>query len=68
MVDVHANGYMVHITLYIVDDVQAYGNVQMHDINLQEVMEYNRSAGIKLNIDKCIIKTEFFMSLVTCTF
>ena len=45
-------------------DVQVFGNEKTHDRNLHEVMEFTRKAGIKLNFDKCIIKTKCFF-LVT---
>ena len=41
----------------VADDVQVFGNEKTHDRNLHEAMECTRKAGIKLNFDKCIIKT-----------
>ena len=42
----------------IADDIQVYGNENTHDTHLHEAMEKARSAGIKLNYDKCVIKTK----------
>ena len=45
-----------------------FGNEKTHDRNLCEAIECIRTAGIKLNIEKCIIKTKccrFFGNLYT---
>lgn len=43
----------------IADDIQVYGKTNKdHDQNLHEAMERTRKSGIKLNADKCIIKTQ----------
>ena len=50
------------------DDVHVFGNEKTHDRNLHEAMECTRKAGIKLNFDKFVIKTEccsFFGNLYT---
>ena len=39
-----------------------YGNDTNHDMHLHEAMERTRQAGLKLNYDKCVIKTK------SCTF
>ena len=41
----------------IADDIQVYGNETNHDMHLHEAMERTRQAGLKLNYDKCVIKT-----------
>ena len=41
----------------IADDIQVFGSDQTHDLHLHEAMERTRKAGIKLNYDKCIIKS-----------
>ena len=41
----------------IADDIQVFGSYQTHDLHLHEAMERTRKAGIKLNYDKCIVKT-----------
>ena len=46
----------------IADDIQVYDTENTHDMHLHEAMERARSAGIKLNYDKCVIKTK------SCTF
>ena len=46
----------------IADDIQVYGTENTHDMDLHDAMERARSAGIKLNYDKCVIKTK------SCTF
>ena len=46
----------------IADDIQVYGTENTHDMHLHEAMERARSAGIKLNYDKYVIKTK------SCTF
>ena len=54
----------------IADDIQVFGNEVTHDINLHKAMEYTRKAGIMLNFEKSIIKTQyfsFFFFLVTYT-
>ena len=42
----------------IEDDVQVFGNERTQDGDLHEAMECARKAGIKLNFDKCVIKTK----------
>ena len=43
----------------IADDVTVYGkNEREHDLHLHETMERTRKAGIKLNDEKCVIKTK----------
>ena len=42
----------------IADDIQVYGNDTNHDIHLYEIMERTRKAVLKLNYDKCVIKTK----------
>ena len=42
----------------IADDILVYGTESNFDLHLHEVMEATRQAGIKLNYDKCIIKTK----------
>ena len=53
----------------IADDVTVYGkNDKEHDLHLHETMERTRQAGIKLNDEKCVIKTKecnFFGMLYT---
>ena len=53
----------------IADDVTVYGkNDKEHDLHLHETMERTRQAGIKLNDEKCDIKTKecnFFGILYT---
>ena len=46
----------------IADDIQVYGNDTNHDMHLHEAVERTRQAGLKLNYDKCVIKTK------SCTF
>ena len=46
----------------VADDIQVYGSDTNHDIHLHEAMERTRQAGLKLNYDKCVIKTK------SCTF
>ena len=46
----------------IADDIQVYGNDTNHDMHLHEAMEKTKQAGLKLNYDKCVIKTK------SCTF
>ena len=41
----------------IADDIQVFGSDQTHDLHLHEAMERTRKAGIKLNYDKCIVKS-----------
>ena len=38
----------------IADDIKVYGTENTHDMHLHEAMERARSAGIKLNYDKCL--------------
>ena len=40
------------------DDILVYGNKSNFDLHLHEVIEATTQAGIKLNYDKCIIKTK----------
>ena len=42
----------------IADEILVYGTESNLDLHLNEVMEATRQAGIKLNYDKCIIKTK----------
>ena len=42
----------------IPDDVQVFGKEKTHDRNLNEAIECTRKVGIKLNFDKCFIKTK----------
>ena len=52
----------------IADDILVYGTESNFDIQLHEIMEATRQAGIKLNYDKCIIKTKpcsFFLKMFT---
>ena len=49
-------------TTAIADAIQAYGNDTNHDMHLHEAMERTTQAGLKLNYDKCVIKTK------SCTF
>ena len=42
----------------IADDIQVFGTDDNHDTHLHEAMERVRSAGIKLNFDKCVIKSK----------
>ena len=44
------------------DDVQAFRNEKIYNRNLHEAMEFTRKAGIKLNFDKCIIKSTCWSS------
>ena len=52
----------------IADDILVYGTESNFDLHLHEVMEATRQAGIKLNYNKCIIKTKscsFFGNVYT---
>ena len=40
----------------IAGDIQVFGTDDNHDMHLHEVVERIRSAGIKLNFEKCVIK------------
>ena len=51
----------------LADYVQLLSNEKTHYRNLHEAMDCTRKAGIKLNFDKCIIKTKCCSFLVTCT-
>ena len=51
----------------IADDIQVFGSDQTHDLHLHEAMERTRKAGIKLNYDKCIVKSRLCSFLVTST-
>ena len=58
-----------HGAIGIADDITVYGkNDNEHDLHLHETMERTRKAGIKLNDEKCVIKTKecnFFGMLYT---
>ena len=43
----------------IADDVHVLVNEKAHDINFQDGIECTRKTAIKLNFDKCIIKTKY---------
>ena len=45
------------VAVGIADDINMFGRESTHDYNLQEAMERARKTGIKLNIDKCIVKS-----------
>ena len=49
-------------TIPIADDIQVFGTDDNHDMHLKKAMERVRSAGIKLNFDKCVIQSK------SCTF
>ena len=52
----------------IADDIQVFGNDNTHDLHLHEAMDRTRRAGIKLNYDKCIVKSKscsFFGNIYT---
>ena len=49
----------------IANNGQVFGNEDAHDRNLHEAIECTRKAGIKLNFDKCIIKTQCCSYLAT---
>ena len=52
----------------IADVIQVFGRDQTHDLYLHEAMERTRKAGIKLNYDKCIVKSRscsFFGNIYT---
>ena len=42
----------------IADDIQVFGTDDNHDTHLRKAMERVKSAGIKLNFMKCIIKSK----------
>ena len=42
----------------VADDINAFGTESTHDYNLHEAMERTRKASIKLNFDKCIVKSK----------
>ena len=42
----------------IVDGINVFDTESTHDYNLREAMERTRKAGIKLNFDKCIVKSK----------
>ena len=48
----------------IVDDIQVCGTDDNHDTHLHGAIERVRSAGIKLNFDKCVIKSDHVPFLV----
>ena len=55
-------------TVGITDDHQVYGNEHTHYLHLHEAMEWTRRTGIKLNYDKCIVKSKscsFFVNIYT---
>ena len=58
-----------HGAIGIADDITVYGKKEKeHDLHLHEAMERTRKAGIKLNDEKCVIKTKecnFFGMLYT---
>ena len=41
----------------IVDDILVFGSDHTHELHLHEAMERTRMTGIKLNYDKCIVKS-----------
>ena len=45
----------------IADDILVCGTESNFDLHLHEVMEATRQVGIKLNYDKCIMKTKVFV-------
>ena len=52
----------------IADDIQVFGTDDNHGMHSHEAMERVRSAGIKLNFDKCVIKSKsckFFGNVYT---
>ena len=49
----------------IADDIHVFGSDHTHDLHLHEAMERTRKAGIKVNYDKCIVKTRSCSILVT---
>ena len=52
----------------IADDIQVFGSDQIHDLHLHEAMERTKKADIKLNYDKCIVKSRscsFFGNIYT---
>ena len=49
------------------DDIQVYDNDTNHDMHLHEAMERTRQAGLKLNYDKCVIKTKSCIFLLMFT-
>ena len=47
-------------TILIADDIQAFCTDDNHDMHLHEAMERVRNAGIKLNFEKCVIKSKSY--------
>ena len=45
------------VAVGIVDDIQIFSSDQTHDLHLHKAMERTRKEGIKLNYDKCIVKS-----------
>ena len=50
------------VAIPVADDIQMVGTDDNHDTHLHEAMQRVRSVGIKLNFDKCVIKSK------SCTF
>ena len=46
------------IAVRIADDINVFYTESTHDYNLHEAVERTRKAGIKLNFDKCIVKSK----------
>ena len=42
----------------VADDIQVCGNEINHDMHSYEAMERTMQSGLKLNYDKCVIKTK----------
>ena len=51
----------------IADDIQVFGTEDNHDMHLHKAMKRARSAGIKLNFEKCLMKSKLCTSLVMFT-
>ena len=47
-------------TISIADDIQVFRTDDNHDTHLHETMDRVRSAGIKLNFEKCVRKSKSF--------
>ena len=61
--------YVCRSAVGIADNILVYGTESNFDLHFHEVMETTRQAGIKLNYDKCIIKTKscsFFFFFLKC--
>ena len=54
-------------TFAIADDIQVYDSDINHDMHLHEATERTRQSGLKLNYDKCGIKTKSYAFLVMFT-